>query len=232
MCGNLPGTSALLAVLGPVCPCTIIPSFLPWRQSCNKRYQALSRFSILQATESWVEPRNMARRPWYTLVFEAWSTSAREGSLWWTVYTSHVLLHCTVQSNHVAVFCHTYVDLYGIGCECSKATLVVHGSLGHAWFSVCSNVSVADWHAVYLSIQWWFLGGALGSPMPVYWFTWSIGSPGAGSLVHGAGSLVHWCRFTGSLVHWFTGFWRVCVPEASPHIGWNEVHPKICGMSR
>ena len=48
-------------------------------------------------------------------------------------------------------------------------------------------------------------GGALGSPMPVYWFTWSIGSPGAGSLVHGAGSLVHWCRFTGSLVHWFTG---------------------------
>ena len=110
---------------------------------------------------------------------------------------------------------NTYVDLYGIGCECSKATLVVHGSLGHAWFSVCSNVSVADWHAVYLSIQWWFLGGALGSPMPVYWFTWCIGSPGAlvhwvtGALVHwftGAwctGSLVHWC--TGSLVHWCTG---------------------------
>ena len=50
--------------------------------------------------------------------------------------------------------------------------------------------------------------------MPVYWFTWSIGSPGAGSLVHWCrftGSLVHQCtgslvlRCTGSLVHWFTG---------------------------
>ena len=25
-----------------------------------------------------------------------------------------------------------HVDLFGIGCECNKATLVVHGSLGHA----------------------------------------------------------------------------------------------------
>jgi len=82
-----------------------------------------------------------------------------------------------------------------------------------------------------------------------------IGFNNAGLLVHlvhqCTGSLVHWFtgalvhRFTGSLVsHWFTGvlvhllvpcftgFWRVCVPEASPHIGWNKVHPKICGMGR
>ena len=104
---------------------------------------------------------------------------------------------------------------YGIGCECSKATLVVYGSLGHTWFSVCSNVSVADWHAVYLSIQWWFLGGALGSPMPVYWFTWCTSALVywftwcTGALVYWftwcTGSLVLWCTGSpGSLVHWFT----------------------------
>ena len=37
-----------------------LPSFLSWWHSREKRYQALSRFSILQATESWVGPRNEA----------------------------------------------------------------------------------------------------------------------------------------------------------------------------
>ena len=40
------------------------------------------------------------------LVSQARPTSAREGKVWWTVYTSHASSHCTVWSNHVAVFCH------------------------------------------------------------------------------------------------------------------------------
>ena len=59
-CGKLPGT---LALLGSMRPCTIkpfLPPFLSWRHSCEKRYQALSRFSILQATESWAGPWNEA----------------------------------------------------------------------------------------------------------------------------------------------------------------------------
>ena len=54
---------ALFAVLGPVHPRTIkpfLPSFLSWRHSREKRYQALSHFSILIATESWAGPGNEA----------------------------------------------------------------------------------------------------------------------------------------------------------------------------
>ena len=42
------------------------------------------------------------------IVSQARPTSAknREGSGELHAYTSHVLLHCTVRSNHVAVFCH------------------------------------------------------------------------------------------------------------------------------
>ena len=60
MCGNLPGTLALFAVLGLVGPPTIKP-FLPSRRhSREKKYQALSRFSILEGTESWVGSGNEA----------------------------------------------------------------------------------------------------------------------------------------------------------------------------
>ena len=37
-----------------------LPPFLSWRQSREKRYQALSRLSVLQATESWAGPGNEA----------------------------------------------------------------------------------------------------------------------------------------------------------------------------
>ena len=57
MCGNLP------AVLGPLHPSTIkpfLPYFLSRRHSREKRYQALSRFTVLIATESWAGPGNEA----------------------------------------------------------------------------------------------------------------------------------------------------------------------------
>ena len=63
MCGKLPATLALFAVLDPLHPRTIkpfLPSFLSRRHSCEKRYQALSRFSVLIATESWAGPGNEA----------------------------------------------------------------------------------------------------------------------------------------------------------------------------
>ena len=63
MCGKLPATLALFAVLGPLHPRTIkpfLPSFLSRRHSREKRYQALSRFTVLIATESWAGPGNEA----------------------------------------------------------------------------------------------------------------------------------------------------------------------------
>ena len=51
----------LFAVLGPVHPRTVklfLPSFLSQRHSREKRYQALSNFSILIAMESWAGPGN------------------------------------------------------------------------------------------------------------------------------------------------------------------------------
>ena len=64
MCSKLPATLiAPFAVLGTVLPCTIkpfLPSFLSWRHSCEKRYQALSCFSVLIAMESWAGPGNKA----------------------------------------------------------------------------------------------------------------------------------------------------------------------------
>ena len=56
-CGNsLPGYLGCFCCLGALCyPRTIkpfLPSFLYWCHSHEKRYQALSRFSILQATET------------------------------------------------------------------------------------------------------------------------------------------------------------------------------------
>ena len=44
-------------------PCSIksfLPSFLSWRHSCEKRYQTLSCFFILQPAENWVGPGNEA----------------------------------------------------------------------------------------------------------------------------------------------------------------------------
>ena len=61
MCGKLPATLALFAVLGPLHPRTIKPFllfFLSRRHSREKRYQALSRFTVLIATESWAGPGN------------------------------------------------------------------------------------------------------------------------------------------------------------------------------
>ena len=47
-------------------PC--IPSFLSCRHSCEKRYQALSCFSVLKATEFWARPGNEAMS-----AFTCWS---------------------------------------------------------------------------------------------------------------------------------------------------------------
>jgi len=43
---------------------------------------------------------------WHELVLQVRPTSDREGRVWWTAYASHVLVHCTVWSNHIAVFWH------------------------------------------------------------------------------------------------------------------------------
>ena len=51
-CSRLPATLALFAFLGPVHPCIIKPFLPSFRHSREKRYQALSRFSILIATKS------------------------------------------------------------------------------------------------------------------------------------------------------------------------------------
>ena len=61
---------AFFPVLGPVCPCTIeafLPSFLSRRHSHDKRYQALSRFSVLQVTESWAGPGYEAKSSHYVV---------------------------------------------------------------------------------------------------------------------------------------------------------------------
>ena len=65
MCGKLPATLARFAVLGPLHPHTItckpfLPSFLSRSHSREKRYQALSRFTVLIAMESWAGPGNEA----------------------------------------------------------------------------------------------------------------------------------------------------------------------------
>ena len=70
MCGKLPCTLALFAVLGPVRPRTIkpfLPSFLSWRHSREKRYQALSRFTVLKVMVSWAGPGNKAMWGSYAL---------------------------------------------------------------------------------------------------------------------------------------------------------------------
>ena len=70
-----------LLVLGPVRPRTIkpfLPFFLSWRHSLEKRYQALSRFTVLQVMESWARPGNEA----------------------------NVLPYCTLRFNQVVEFCH------------------------------------------------------------------------------------------------------------------------------
>ena len=46
------------------------------------------------------------RTPDPDLVLQTRPTSAREGRVWWTAYTSLVPVRCTVCPNHVAVFCH------------------------------------------------------------------------------------------------------------------------------
>ena len=72
-CGKLPGTLALFVVLGPVCPHTnkpFLPSFLSRHHSHEKGYQALSRFTVLEAMESWVGPGNEASHVPYSLVNE------------------------------------------------------------------------------------------------------------------------------------------------------------------
>ena len=71
MCSKLPGTLALYTVLGLVRPCTIkpfLPSFLSWHHPHEKRYQALSRFTVLEVTESWAGSGNEAKiylQVWY-----------------------------------------------------------------------------------------------------------------------------------------------------------------------
>ena len=50
MCGKLPATLALFAVLSPMHNLTL-STILSFLTSCEKRYQALSCFSVLQATE-------------------------------------------------------------------------------------------------------------------------------------------------------------------------------------
>ena len=64
MCSKLLATLAHFAVLGPVDPHTIKPflsSFLSRRHPHEKRYQALSRFSVLIATKSWAGHGSKAR---------------------------------------------------------------------------------------------------------------------------------------------------------------------------
>ena len=113
------------------------------------------------------------------------------------------------------------MDQYGICCERSTTTLMVHGSLEHAsllvvqWYTRCTRSLVVHWFTGSMVHQ--FTGGALvyqftGSPVnrftgaPVY--GWCTGAPvhwytGAPVYRWCTGAPVHW--FTGAPVHWFTG---------------------------
>ena len=55
-CGKLLGTLALMLVWAQCthAQLTFLPSFLSQRHSHEKRYQAFSRFFVLQATKSWL----------------------------------------------------------------------------------------------------------------------------------------------------------------------------------
>ena len=103
MWGKLPATLALFAVLGPLHPCTIkpfLPSFLSRRHSREKRYQALSRFTVLIVTESWAGPGNEAM-----IVMWAWAscwlpgshilTLANHATLWTIIGASLIKVKCT-----------------------------------------------------------------------------------------------------------------------------------------
>ena len=99
MYGKLPATLALFAVLGPVHPRTIkpfLPSFLSRRHSREKRYQALSRFTVLIATESWAGPGNEAS----ITAFEAPCLQTKGRAVYWI----------NIVSIHLCVYSQWYVE--------------------------------------------------------------------------------------------------------------------------
>ena len=55
---------------------SFLSSFLSWRHSYEKRYQALSRFSVLKVTESWVGPGNEANSTSHSLYLHLISMSS------------------------------------------------------------------------------------------------------------------------------------------------------------
>ena len=97
---NWVSASMVLVVLCPDC------FFTEWKNSLvpNCLLASFPKRKYVSQGEPSLDPRPFW--PCEEVVSQARPTSAREGRIWWTAYTSLVPAHCTVRPNHVAVFCH------------------------------------------------------------------------------------------------------------------------------
>ena len=111
------------------------PPFLSWCHSREKRYQALSRFSVLQATESWAGPGNEA-----TTTPQHLHNLQQPKSELFTVQCSCYLLHRMPFSNYVRM--HT-------------GSLVLRPHVTTFWLGTrlaCMNTSMYDTSRYYVTL--------------------------------------------------------------------------------
>ena len=125
--------------------------------------------------------------PWLGLVSQARSTPAKKkkGRIWWTVYTSHVLLHYPVQSNHGAVFCHmmhyitVWVAIMHLSLLCSTSPRWGRGAViwvilpagcfgGRGWGSLHTYMHNADLTSCSRCLTTWKTPNRLLRPLVVY----------------------------------------------------------------
>ena len=124
-CGKLPATWALFAALGPVHPRTIKPFLLSRRHSCEKRYQALSRFSVpIIVMESW-EARFISYFSWILLKSAYEITSAPLCNIQPNCLLTYQIIYTTL---------HIYIQCMYWCCVRSKPY-----QLGYTWSWTCQN---------------------------------------------------------------------------------------------
>ena len=142
-CGKLPATWALFAALGPVHPCTIKPflsSFLSWRHSREKRYQALARFSVLIAMESWVGPGNEASILWWQKFLRGFPRKHSN--------VSHIRKSKSSQSrSQLAVSTEWVSSQTNKSCSCKSISPFTMGLYGSLYDYVIHTVLLATSHA-------------------------------------------------------------------------------------